>query len=585
MTSGLPIIRPTALRRRRLFMRCTTPSTLPYLPDHSLDSTATINIRAENSGADRLLIFHSFPFAQCRKHYRRRRPSSRVLPESGHDPAASAACAATTISSSSFPNQPRPSAEFSLRFRYRGNIIDDAGNDVLFVGARESWYPHLGDSADFAMYDLTMRWPRKLRLIATGDKIDEHEDGEFRVGHWQTETRLHRRFQSRRIRFHLRHRRPIIPSTSTPIASSNRNCKRLEPPGVPRSAAVSQAGSATAVWPHDLEPLLPPSPAAALKQLGKEIDSSIHFYESFSGPFPFRTLSVSQIPGTFGQGWPGLLYVSTYSFLSTEAQHRAGLSSTGQEHFTEIVPFHEVAHQWWGNVVGWSSYRDQWIDEAIANYLALLFADTRKNPDHTLRVWLQRYRQQLVEKAPSADEPASESARSLSASVSIPQNPRTPTKTSFTPKAPGSFTCCAKCCASPDPIPTRASTRLLHTLVTKYAYRALIHAGSAARSRSRHDSRHGPRRRPFHGMVFRTMGARHRSPPLSAWNFQLTRPTTAATPSAENYFKPVSPLFHRPRSSIYQRLRKPFRSPRHRQSPPAPKPLSTSLPPPPPANS
>src|SRR5246500_5575831 len=130
-------------------------------------------------------------------------------------------------------------------------------------------------------------------------------------------------------------------------------------------------------------PTVPPNPAAALAQLGRQIDSSIRFYETFSGPFPFRNLSVSQIPGTFGQGWPGLLYVSTYSFLPSEAQQRAGLSTVGQEHFTELVPYHEVAHQWWGNVVAWSSYRDQWIDEAIANYLAVLFADTKKSQDHT----------------------------------------------------------------------------------------------------------------------------------------------------------------------------------------------------------
>jgi len=148
-----------------------------------------------------------------------------------------------------------------------------------------------------------------------------------------------------------------------------------------------------------------PSPADALKQLGKEIDSAIRYYETFSGPFPFHNLSVSQIPGTFGQGWPGLLYVSTYSFLPSEAQQRAGLSTAGQEHYTELVPYHEVAHQWWGNVVAWSSYRDQWIDEAIANYLAVLFADTKKNPDHKLHVWLARYRQQLVEKMPGASEP------------------------------------------------------------------------------------------------------------------------------------------------------------------------------------
>ena len=27
---------------------------------------------------------------------------------------------------------------------------------------------------------------------------------------------------------------------------------------------------------------------------------------------------------------------------------------------------HEVAHQWWGHVVGWKSYRDQWMSESFA---------------------------------------------------------------------------------------------------------------------------------------------------------------------------------------------------------------------------
>jgi len=58
---------------------------------------------------------------------------------------------------------------------------------VLFVGARESWYPHFGDSAEFSTYDFLFRWPRKLRLVATGSKLDEREEGDFRVGHWKTE--------------------------------------------------------------------------------------------------------------------------------------------------------------------------------------------------------------------------------------------------------------------------------------------------------------------------------------------------------------------------------------------------------------
>jgi len=218
----------------------------------------------------------------------------------------------------------------------------------------------------------------------------------------------------------------------------------------------------------------PPSPADALKQLGKEIDASIRFYEAFAGPFPFHNLSVSQIPGTFGQGWPGLLYVSTYSFLPSEAQQRAGLNTTGQEHFTELVPYHEAAHQWWGNVVGWSSYRDQWIDEAIANYLALLFADTKKNPDHTLHVWLSRYRQQLTEKSAGSAESVGEiGALTLGVRLNSSKSPSAYEQVIYSKGAwvihmlrlmlrqPGS--------KNPD----ARFAALLQTLVTKYAYRAL----------------------------------------------------------------------------------------------------------------
>jgi hypothetical protein len=304
---------------------------------------------------------------------------------------------------------PSPSArgaEFTLHFHYRGNIIENAGNGVLFVGARESWYPHLGNAADFSDYDLTMRWPRRLRLVATGTKTEEHEDGDFRVGHWRTEK------QVSVAGFNLGD------YASTSLASgaytvdvfANRSLEqaidsRLEAanaPDLPRLPSFGGEGRKNSNMMQIAAP--PPRPADALKELGREIDASIRFYETLSGPFPFQKLNVSQIPGTFGQGWPGLLYLSTYSYLPAEAQHRVGLSDVTQEHFTDLVPIHEVAHQWWGNIVGWSSYRDQWIDEAIANYLALLFTDTQKRNGHSLRLWLERYRKHLAQKLPNSDD-------------------------------------------------------------------------------------------------------------------------------------------------------------------------------------
>lgn len=301
------------------------------------------------------------------------------------------------------PTAPKKGEQLRLGFQYSGKVIRDSGNGVFFVGARESWYPHLGDAADFATYEITMRWPRRLKLAATGTKLDEKEEGDFRVGHWKTET------QASVAGFNLGEYAFASVSGSNYSVDLYAN-RQLEQALERRMRTVEDDLGAAIATTRRSGPLtglsLPTtqaSPADALKHLAKEIDSSIRFYEPYAGPFPFKQLAVSQIPGTFGQGWPGLLYLSTYSFLPAVAQEQAGLSTANQEHFSELVPFHEVAHQWWGNVVGWSSYRDQWIDEALANYCALLFADSQKTPDRKMRIWLERYRNRMEEKLPNSD--------------------------------------------------------------------------------------------------------------------------------------------------------------------------------------
>jgi hypothetical protein len=377
------------------------------LPDNSLDGTAAVHVRAETSG-ERVLTFQLSRALHAETVTDDQSKPLAYFQNEGMTPQ-ERSVRGNDYLHVVLPQPSQKGQEFAIHFHYRGNVIENAGNEVLFVGARESWYPHLGDQADFASYDLTMRWPRHLKLVATGAKIEEQNSGDFRTGHWRSEKPLaiagfnlgeyassSVTTESRTIDLYAN--RQLEQALSNRLDSASPDS--LPPINIPFS--MSRGRSREAMHPP------PPSPADALKQLGKDIDSSIRFYEKFGGPFPFRTLSVSQIPGSFGQGWPGLLYISTFSFLSPEVQNRAGLSTTRQEAFTDIVPYHEVAHQWWGNIVGWSNYRDQWIDEAIANYLALLFADSRKPSEHELRVWLERYRKQLQEKVPGSDAPAGE---------------------------------------------------------------------------------------------------------------------------------------------------------------------------------
>lgn len=371
-------------------------------PDNSLDADTSIEFRAL-TGGEQILLFQlaralkvesvSSGSSEQLAFFQNEGITEQELRKKGSD---------TLVVF--LPTAPKPGELFTLRFRYRGNVIEDAGNNVLYVGSRESWYPHFGDAGEFAFYDMTLRWPRRLRLVATGNKLDEREEGDLRVGHWTTDQPVPEAgfnlgdyavtsifSENRTIDVYANHQMEEV------IAARLRRFPSIYE--APEASLPLGVGRSTRLDP----PPPTPSPTEVLKQLAKEIDSSIHFYERFSGPFPFKHLGISQIPGSFGQGWPGLVYLSTLSYMSADTQQRAGLTSIGQELFTDIVPVHEVAHQWWGNVVGWSSYRDQWIDESISAYLALLFTDSQKNPDRTLHTWLERHRQRLLTKILNED--------------------------------------------------------------------------------------------------------------------------------------------------------------------------------------
>lgn len=302
------------------------------------------------------------------------------------------------------PQPSRAGEPFQLRFTYHGRVISDDGNGVFYVGSRGDWYPHPADRNDFAPYDMHFRWPHQWQLVADGTKVSEKEAGDWREGQWRSDQPY------RVVGFNLGVYRSETVDAGALHIDLFAN-PTLEQELLARFRSNQAADEIPYVGQYDQRaPLRPgnslrpaPSPAAILKKLGGDLADASQFYERLSGPFPFSRLEVSQIPGVLGQGWPGLLYLPTFTFLAPDVQRSAGLSVATQQHFTDIVPYHELAHQWWGNLVGWRSYRDQWICEAVANYVALLYVDSRKPGDHPLSTWLERYRNDLLTKLPGSD--------------------------------------------------------------------------------------------------------------------------------------------------------------------------------------
>lgn len=289
--------------------------------------------------------------------------------------------------------------EYRLRVAYQGTVIGDDGNGVYFVGERGSWYPHLAGPERFTSFDLNFRWPKRLTLVATGHRTDTQVDGNERIGHWQTTQPIALAgFNLGDYAEQTVAAKPVIEMFANQeleqaiVARLQANAAgRL--PTLPRTLAGTESLGAA----------LMPNPPAVLKQLGGKLLDSVHYFQTINGPFPFPELDVSPIPGSFGQGWPGLLYLSTLIFLPPEAQRQAGVAERGQEEIAQLVPFHEVAHQWWGNVVAPASYRDVWLEEGMADYQSLMYDDTHNPAKHELQNWLSRYRDALLAKAPGTN--------------------------------------------------------------------------------------------------------------------------------------------------------------------------------------
>jgi hypothetical protein len=138
-----------------------------------------------------------------------------------------------------------------------------------------------------------------------------------------------------------------------------------------------------------------PSPARTELSVAEAAAGAIQYFTERFGPFPYSRLALTQMPGRESQGWPGLVFLSSYAFLTD--QERAQLHF---EPFRRVlqqqIPAHETAHQWWGDLVGWTSYRDQWLSEGLANYCSLMMVQ-EKNPA-AFREIMERYRLDLIEK-------------------------------------------------------------------------------------------------------------------------------------------------------------------------------------------
>ncbi len=92
---------------------------------------------------------------------------------------------------------------------------------------------------------------------------------------------------------------------------------------------------------------------------------SFQAYEAEFGPYPYRELDVAATETTAGGiEYPGLIVVAQRFY-----------SDANNAVYFEGITVHEVAHQWWYNVVGNDQVNDPWLDEALTQYSTYFYYD------------------------------------------------------------------------------------------------------------------------------------------------------------------------------------------------------------------
>ena len=107
--------------------------------------------------------------------------------------------------------------------------------------------------------------------------------------------------------------------------------------------------------------VLPEDSATAANWMGVFL-TEFNFLESICGPFPFTTDK---------HGWAHAPYWGMEHQTIIAYGHNFSVNSWGFDY----IHYHELAHEWWGNLITAKDFADIWIHEGMATYTEALYVE------------------------------------------------------------------------------------------------------------------------------------------------------------------------------------------------------------------
>ena len=269
-------------------------------------------------------------------------------------------------------------AEITLVVTYSGRVepqrVDSEGlalgQDLIvsesepsyLLSNRSYWYPQ-NSVNDFASARLRVSVPSGYGVVASGQQVVGSDNTTLRdlLGPVGSGGRTLTFTATDPLRY-----LSVIVSRFSRVADTTIASRPRDPAAAPNTTDGRRSTVALAVEAN-------PRQQGRGREVASVAEDVMRFYSTLMDdtPYPSMTIAVveRELPGGHSPA-----YATVINNPPPSTQFLWSNDPAAFINYPEFFVAHELAHQWWGQAVGWKNYHEQWISEGFAQYFSALYA-------------------------------------------------------------------------------------------------------------------------------------------------------------------------------------------------------------------